>query len=172
MLTWKEKLVNFFVQNRKKILIVVVVIIVVIVLALFYFYFKDELKLSRDNSGENQTTCGKLVTTEGQTEGLAPFKPMVKAKIDGNYDSQSRVCLWEVNGQNFGTSQPEDGYCVRAGLVFYNVGDYKVKLTVDGSKKCSEEMTLKVTDLTEEQKKVELEIKRSGQTPEDIELTR
>lgn len=171
MITWKEKFVNFFIQNWKKALFVLILLVVICLLVILYSYMNGSLKMTNNNSDTKEATCDNLSTQDGKVEGLAPFNPVVKAKISGEYNGNDRICLWKLDGKDLGTSKPENGYCIRQGLTFYNTGDYKVGLTISNSKKCSKDIQLKVTDLTEEQKKIELETKRVGETTEDVKQT-
>jgi len=159
--------------RRPTTLIVLVVVLVLLVAFGFWFFGQIYNKKNSDKETSTQKNsdegCGPLIVEDGKVTGLAPFSPVVKAKIVGSFAKDKEVCHWTVNGQDYGTSKPYGDYCIRYGLTFRNVGDYKISYKVDGLKNCPQEITLKVTGLTEAQKASDLEIKRSGVQPEDLQ---
>jgi len=161
-------------KNKSIFIIILIVCLIFILLAVGAFliwqtYYKDINKNNSFNQKTTQSDCGSLITEDGKTSGLAPYSPVVKAKIVGTFPKDKAICHWTVNGEDYGTSQPYGDYCIRYGLTFYNVGDYKISYKVDGLENCTNETTLKVTGVTEAEAKRIIEIKKSGMRPETRE---
>ncbi|MDD5693551.1 MAG: hypothetical protein WC437_02935 [Patescibacteria group bacterium] len=157
-------------KGKKQLVLLVAILIIVVFAAVIFFgywYLRDKKETKTAKSNQS---CGELVTEDGKKEGLAPYSPVVKAKISGNFDPSKEICQWSVNGKDYGKSKPYGDYCIRYGLTFYNIGDYKITNKIEGQENCPTETTLKVTGLTDAEKARQLTIKKSGMTAEDIKL--
>lgn len=143
-------------SNRKKLLLIIglVLVLVLIILALCWWWFSkktDEKAQEAKAKAEAESGCGDITTEDGKYEGVGPYYPVVMAKISGNYPKEQEVCEWTVNGEDFGKSEPYGDYCIRYGLTFYHLGEYKVSYKVAGLKNCPKEKILKITSLTPEE---------------------
>ena len=138
--------------SREKLFIIaalILALIVLVALVIWWFVDKDsEKKAAEVNAAEG---CGEITTEDGDTEGIGPYSPVVKAKISGDFPKDEEICEWTVNGEDFGKSVPYGEYCIRYGLTFYHLGEYKVSYKVAGLKNCPKEKTLKITSLTAEE---------------------
>ena len=142
--------------------------ILVLVSAVLLWYLDQDTNNQKSKQVATEG-CGPLVTEDSKIEGLSPYSPVVKAKISGEFPKDQEVCQWTINGKDYGTSRPYGNYCIRYGLTFHNIGDYKISYKVNGLENCPKETTLKVTGLSEAEKARLLEIKRSGIQPEDLQ---
>jgi len=149
------------------ILLVGLFLIILVLFGMIWWYSGQNVKNQKSKESVN-TGCGSLVTEDGKTSGLAPYSPVVKAKIVDSLPKDEAICQWTINGEDYGKSKPEGDYCIRYGLDFYRVGEYKVSYRVVGLENCSKEITLKVTGLSALEEARQLEIKRAGVRPEDL----
>ena len=153
------------ISRQKEMIIGIAAIVVFAILGITVYYF-GFYKTDKEVS-DSASQCDNLETKDGRTEGLAPYQPVVKSKISGNYNRTGKICLWTLDGEDLGTSVPIGGYCTREGLAFYNIQNYKIGLKVSGLN-CAKDITLKVTGLTTAEQARQLEIKKSGVKPEDL----
>ena len=138
----------------------VLIIVVVTTIGFFsYWYFGDKNKNVVKKPSIETQGCGELVTEDGKIKGTIPYSPVVKAKIIGNYQKDAEVCQWTINGNDFGTSKPYGDYCIRYGLTFYNVGEYKISYKVAGLENCPKTITLKIPGMTASKERGVYEVK-------------
>ena len=114
------------------------------------------------NNKKEQTagSCGELATLDNKTESLAPFRPVVQSKLNFSYKLNEKICNWKFNGVNAGATAPYNGYCVRSGLAYYQVGKTTVGLSING-KNCNRSLGLTVTGLSEAQQQENQKIKNA-----------
>ena len=156
-------------------------IIVLLLIGGFVWWFvtKDKVNDTSNNTSPSGTevtvaegSCGEIETEDGQFEGVGPYSPVVKAKINGKLPKDQKICEWTVNGEDFGKTAPYGDYCIRYGLTFYHMEEYKISYTVAGLKDCPKEKTLKVTSLTPEESVRQTaalqKLKDAGMTDEEI----
>ncbi|MEI7690867.1 MAG: hypothetical protein WCI63_04575 [bacterium] len=164
--------------SLKTILVILLIMIMILTVAGFvWWYFKAKAtkvnveKTATEEIAENG--CGKIVTEDGKTEGMAPWQPIVKARITGIISKDKEICHWVVNGEDLGNYKPYGDYCTLYDLDFIQLGYYKVSLDVEGLENCPKDILLKVTSLdkkeTDEQAKI-IEKIEAGATVEEIEL--
>ena len=162
---------------RKILLIVFIVVLILAICGFVWWYFRDK-KIKEDAQKAEikaiaSEGCGEIVTEDGKTEGMAPWAPVVKAKITGDFPKDTEICHWIVNGEDLGKYKPYGDYCVLYDLDLIQLGYYKVVFTVDGLKNCPKEKILKVTSLDEKETLEQAEIIKkieAGATVEEIEL--
>jgi len=150
--------------DYRKYLKFMMVILLVISLGVIGFYFL------KSNIASNSTTldsdvCEELITTDGSTEGLAPFRPVVKSKLLFEHSDDKAICEWKFNGVDAGATKPFEGNCIRDGLAYYTEGKTTISLLVKGTT-CSRSIDLTVTGLSEGQQKADLETK-TAEPPAD-----
>ncbi|MEI7690816.1 MAG: hypothetical protein WCI63_04305 [bacterium] len=143
--------------------------------ALWWWTSKEAEKKTQAEKAkaEAELGCGEITTEDGKYEGVGPYSPVVKAKIAGDYPKEQEICEWTVNGEYFGTSEPYGDYCIRYGLTFFHLGEYKVSYKVAGLNNCPKEKTLTITSLTPEetirQKEAKQKLIDGGMTEAQIE---
>ena len=164
--------------SLKKILVIILFLVIFSAAVGFvWWYFKaKKTKVAADKPITEEIVengCGKLVTEDGKTEGMAPWQPIVKARITGIIPKNKEICHWVVNGEDLGNYKPYGDYCILYDLDFIQLGYYKVSLDVAGLENCPKDILLKVTSLnkkeTDEQAKI-IEKIEAGATVEEIEL--
>lgn len=158
---------------------VLILLIVLILLVVGFVWWYNQDKKAKDAAKKSaletaaEKGCGKIYSIDGETEGMSPWNPIVKAKLTGNFPKDKEICHWTVNDEDLGYYKPYGEYCVLYDLNFIQLGYYKVSLDVDGLENCPKEILLKVTSLnqkeTEEQAKI-IEKIEAGATVEEIEL--
>ena len=163
-------------SNKYKILIIIVIVLVFILLiagVIWWLISKEKEKETVVKEVTTEGSCGEIFTEDGKTEGIGPYSPVVEAKITGTFPKDKEICEWTVNGEDFGKSAPYGNYCIRYGLTFNHLGEYKISYKVAGFKNCPKEATLKITSLTpDETIRQAVAIQKlidSGMTVEEIE---
>ncbi|MDD5693542.1 MAG: hypothetical protein WC437_02920 [Patescibacteria group bacterium] len=153
--------------NIRRIVLLLILLVIVALLAVFVFWYMNNNGTKKVTVTNKTKSCGTLTTEDGKTEGLAPYKPVMVATIDGEKTDKIQYCQWSYNDNDLGKTMLYQGECVRDGLNFSNIGVYKVKYSVVGTN-CQTEATLKVTGLSEAEKAELLKIKTSGVKSEDL----
>jgi len=157
-----KKTVN---MRRHVLLIILLVLLIILTVSVFWYLYKNEDKTEKVTT----KSCGTLTTADGKTEGLAPYQPVLvgKVNLDDKYGIQ--YCQWSYNGKDLGRTILAQGECNLKGLYFNKVGTYKVSLKAPFQGDCNNEITLKVTGLSEAEKAIQLKEKTSGVQPEDLQ---
>ena len=154
--------------DKRRVMRLMILLIVVMSLGAFVFWYLNEYM--NKNKVAIKKSCGKLMTADGKTEGLAPYKPVLVGSVPGGNQNGIQYCVWTYNGNDFGKTVLYHGKCTRDGLSFSNIGTYKISYKAPFQGDCNSEITLKVTGLSEAEKQRILEVKKSGMTAEDIKL--
>ena len=137
---------------KKLIIIFLAVIILVLALGVSAYYFMTPNSGSENKTGGSQEKtevaklkCEPLVADKGITEGKAPFAPVLRGLLAGEYDPEQKICEWYIDGAISYSSFPMNGECVFGGNGLMTKGEHEIayKLSVDQSCSSSIKVTVK-----------------------------
>lgn len=124
------------------------VIVFILITGLGVWYYLDYSAKDKDEKNKKATEtvqqCGNLEAERGMTSGVAPFSPVLKAKITGNYDRTKAVCQWTINSVAIPDTYPVRGNCVFGGRSFATAGKYIIVYKVAGLSGCPKTVTVGV----------------------------
>jgi len=130
-------------KNKNLIIVAVVLLVLIVVLGGVYYYLATKPEESQTKKEPAKTVaCGDL-TANTASSGIAPFYPVLKATINGEYRASDKICEWTVNNVADHQSYPVNGQCIFGGKAFKEKGTFAIGYKLTGQS-CSKSMTITV----------------------------
>jgi hypothetical protein len=129
---------------------VVIILVVAVGVGVFYFFYTNQTTSTKTEEKtktevkKSSITCGELKADKGVVEGAAPFAPVLRSALSGNFDSKQKICEWSVDNAVAYASFPKNGECIYGGNGLMTKGEHEISLKLTTDRSCGSKIKVTV----------------------------